>query len=50
MPKGKWPDSVFDWGIELHCDADGRLIPGQSKRINENLIPWDADSSTTAGK
>ena len=25
LPKGQWPDEVFDWIIELHYDAVGRL-------------------------
>jgi hypothetical protein len=50
LPKGKWPDNAFNWVIELHYDANGHLIPGQSKRINENLMPGDAESSTAAAK
>jgi hypothetical protein len=50
LPKGKWPDHVFNWVLELHYDAIGHLIPGQSKRINENLMPGDAESSATADK
>jgi hypothetical protein len=47
LPEGKWPDSVFNWVIELHYDANGHLIPDQSKRIKENLMPGDAKASKT---
>jgi hypothetical protein len=50
LPKGKWPDDVFDWVLELHYDSNGRLIPSQTKRINENLMPGDATTATTAAK
>jgi hypothetical protein len=40
LPKGKWPDDVFDWLIELRYDQTGHLF--QSKRINENLLPGDS--------
>ncbi len=50
LPKGKWPDHVFNWVLELHYDGNGHLIPGQSKRINENLMPDDAEASTTTEK
>ena len=42
LPNGKWPDDVFDWVFELHYDSTGRLIPAETKRINENLMPGDA--------
>lgn len=47
LPKGKWPDDVFDWVLELHYDSNGRLIPAETKRINEKLMPGD---TTTAAK
>ena len=50
LPKGKWPDAVFNWVIELHYDGSGRLIPSETKRINENLMPGDAAPSPTAEK
>ena len=42
LPNGKWPDPVFDWVIMLSYDQDGRLIPASTKRINEHLMPGDA--------
>lgn len=33
LPKGKWPDSVFDWVIQLRYDANGR--PAGATRITE---------------
>ena len=50
LPKGKWPDDVFNWVLELHYDGNGRLIPSQTKRINENLMPGDAAHASTAAK
>jgi broad specificity phosphatase PhoE len=48
LPKGKWPDDVFNWVLELHYDDNGRLIPAETKRINENLMPGDAATTATA--
>jgi hypothetical protein len=42
LPRGKWPNSVFDWVILLSFDQNGRLIPANSKRINEHLLPGDS--------
>jgi hypothetical protein len=42
LPRGKWPNSVYDWVILLSYDQDGRLIPGSSRRINEHLMPGDS--------
>jgi hypothetical protein len=42
LPGGKWPTAVYDWVILLSYDQDGRLIPGNSRRINEHLIPGDS--------
>ena len=41
LPQGKWPDAVYDWVILLSFDQDGRLIPANSKRISEHLMPGD---------
>ena len=41
LPRGKWPDPVFDWVILLSYDQDGRLIPASTRRINEHLMPGD---------
>jgi hypothetical protein len=41
LPRGKWPNSVYDWVILLSYDQDGHLIPGSSRRINEHLMPGD---------
>ena len=42
LPHGKWPDPVYDWVILLRYDQDGRLIPTNTKRINEHLMPGDS--------
>ena len=42
LPRGKWPDPVFDWVIMLSYDQDGRLIPERTSRINEHLMPGDS--------
>lgn len=42
LPRGKWPNAVFDWVIVLSYDQDGHLIPASTKRINENLLPDDS--------
>ncbi len=40
FPKGKWPDSIYDWVIQLRYDANGQLL--DAKRIDEKLMPGDA--------
>jgi broad specificity phosphatase PhoE len=40
LPKGKWPDNVFGWMIQLRYDDKGQLA--EAKRIIENLMPDDA--------
>src|SRR2546429_8443472 len=42
LPRGKWPNSVYDWVILLNYDQDGRLIPASTRRINEHLMPGDS--------
>ncbi len=42
LPRGKWPDPVFDWVIQLRFDQAGGLIPAGTKRINEQLMPGDS--------
>jgi hypothetical protein len=42
LPRGKWPGSVYDWLIFLSYDQDGHLIPANTRRINENLMPGDS--------
>jgi len=42
LPRGKWPDPVYDWVILLSYDQDGRLIPASTRRINEHLMPGDS--------
>lgn len=43
LPDAKWPDSVFGWVLQLRYDQDGHLIAGETKRINEKLMPGDSD-------
>jgi hypothetical protein len=43
LPSGKWPNRVFDWVILVSYDQDGHLIPENSKRINEHLMPGDSE-------
>jgi hypothetical protein len=42
LPNGKWPGAVFDWIILLSFDQDGRLVPSNSRRTNEHLLPGDS--------
>jgi len=42
LPRGKWPNRVFDWVILLSFEKDGHLIPSSSRRINEHLMPGDS--------
>src|SRR5208282_697568 len=34
LPDGKWPDQEFAWILMLRYDSEGRLIPGQTKRLD----------------
>jgi broad specificity phosphatase PhoE len=42
LPEGKWPDDVFSWVMQLRYDQDGRLLPGETKRFSQDLMPGDA--------
>jgi broad specificity phosphatase PhoE len=42
LPNGKWPKDVYDWGIMVSFDENGRVIPESTKRINEHLLPGDS--------
>jgi hypothetical protein len=42
LPDGAWPDDTFDWVLELHYDHEGRLIPNETKRMYEKLMPGDS--------
>jgi len=42
LPRGKWPNSVYDWVILLSYDNEGHLIPGSATRINEHLMSGDS--------
>ena len=46
IPKGKWPDDVFNWLIQLRYDSDGHLM--ETKRINEQLMPDDSNEPALA--
>jgi hypothetical protein len=35
LPDGKWPETVYDWVVELSYDGDGRLMA--ERKITENL-------------
>ena len=37
IPGGKWPDEEYGWLLKLPYDQDGRLIPGQTKRLQPDL-------------
>jgi|SRR5579862_2561061 len=41
FPTGKWPDDHFDWLVELHYDALGRIQPNKTRLIHEHLMPED---------
>ncbi|HZQ48472.1 MAG TPA: flagellar basal body-associated protein FliL [Verrucomicrobiae bacterium] len=42
LPGSTWPDDEFGWVLQLHYDHEGHLMPGETRRINENLMPGDA--------
>jgi hypothetical protein len=42
LPNGKWPDSVYNWVIQLSFDQDGHLIPSSSRQLSTHLIPGDS--------
>jgi hypothetical protein len=42
LPRGKWPGPVYDWVILLRYDQAGRLIPANTRRIDEHLLPGDS--------
>ena len=48
LPDGKWPDQVFDWMLLLRYDHEGRLMAGETKRLNEKLMPGEIRSDAGA--
>jgi hypothetical protein len=46
LPRGKWPDDVFGWLIQLRYDAGGHLMG--SRCINENLSPDESGKPARA--
>lgn len=42
LPNGKWPAEQFAWLIVLRFDHEGKLLPAESRRISENLMPGDS--------
>jgi hypothetical protein len=42
LPDAQWPSQTFDWVIELRYDHEGRLLPSETRRINESLFPGDS--------
>lgn len=38
LPGGKWPIGEFAWVIELRYDGEGRLLPAQCRRIEEQIM------------
>lgn len=41
LPGGQWPARAFGWMLCLRYDEQGRLIPNQSRRLKEHLMPGD---------
>ena len=41
LPRGLWPIDQFSWVLQLRFDQQGRLIPAQTKRIQQHLLPSD---------
>jgi len=48
LPGGRWPDDVYNWVIQFRFDQNGHLIPGETKCLNEDLMPGDADHKPVA--
>jgi len=46
VPGGKWPTGQYGWLLQLSYDHDGRLIPDQTRRISENLMPDDSTAES----
>ncbi|WP_459697093.1 hypothetical protein [Acidisoma sp. C75] len=51
LPGGRWPNDVFDQVVVLRFDAGGKLIPGQTRLLQEpnsvNNVVWKAMSHPT---
>jgi phosphohistidine phosphatase SixA len=41
LPDGMWPDTTYDWIIDLRYDANGHLLATGQKCIHEHLMPGD---------
>jgi phosphohistidine phosphatase SixA len=42
LPGGKWPDTTYDWLIDLRFDAAGKLAASDEKCVHEHLMPGDS--------
>lgn len=47
LPGGVWPLDQFSWVLQLRYDHQGRLIPEQTKRIQEHLLPEDPPETSS---
>ncbi len=51
LPKGHWPNDVFDWVVVLRFDSQGKLIPGATRMVQEpssiDNVVWKAMSHPT---
>lgn len=43
LPGGEWPAEQFSWVIQLRYDATGHLLPAETRRVPEKLMPGDTD-------
>lgn len=53
LPRGVWPVDQFSWVLQLRYDHQGRLIPEETKRFQQHLLPADppeTPASTTSHK
>ena len=37
LPDGKWPDTAFDWIVVLRYDHSGKLVPGSTRVIQQEI-------------
>jgi broad specificity phosphatase PhoE len=41
LPGGKWPQEQFGWVLQLRYDHNGRLIPQETRLIEQRRVPQD---------
>jgi len=42
LPDGRWPEDEYSWLLDLRYDQAGHLVPAETRRVLQGLMPGDA--------